>query len=154
MTNKHNCYQLSLTINKKLMFKFYSSIKIQKTKDQVCIIYKNGITHIRILNKDMDITIGTVQSYHKEENALVVYGYTDSEAKICIKTQHLHCRFVIRQNREEFQENENRIQFPFCHWELSPLLTSSSVKEGSGGVLCTFKNRIDEFYKASVLWFF
>lgn len=60
----------------------------------------------------MDITIGTVQSYHKEENALVVYGYTDSEAKICIKTQHLHCRFVIRQNREEFQENENRIQFP------------------------------------------
>lgn len=115
MTNKQNCYQLSLTINKKLMFKFYSSIKIQKTKDQVCIICKNGITHIRILNKDMDITIGTVQSYHKEENALVVYGYTDSEAKICIKTQHLHCRFVIRQNREEFQENENRIQFPFCH---------------------------------------
>lgn len=74
------------------MFKFYSSIKIQKTKDQVCIICKNGITHIRILNKDMDNTIGTVQSYHKEENALVVYGYTDSEAKICIKTQHLHCR--------------------------------------------------------------
>lgn len=81
MTNKHNCYQLSLTINKKLMFKFYSSIKIQKTKDQVCIICRNGITHIRILNKDMDITIGTVQSYHKEENALVVYGYTDSRGQ-------------------------------------------------------------------------
>lgn len=70
----------------------------------------------KILNKDMDITIGTVQSYHKEENALIVYQYTDSEAKICIiKTLHLHCRFVIRQDREEFQENENRIQFPFCH---------------------------------------
>lgn len=61
----------------------------------------------------MDDTVETVQSYHKEENALMVYGYTDSEAKICIKTQHLHCRFVIRQNREEFQEKmKTEFSFP------------------------------------------
>lgn len=90
---------------KKLIFKSYSSR---------CVTYRNEFAHRRILNKDMDNTVGTVQSYHKEENALVVYGYTDSEAKTCIKTQHLHCRFVIRQNRAEFQENENRIQFPLC----------------------------------------
>lgn len=155
MTNRHNCYQLSLTINKKLMLKFYSSIKIQKTKDQVCIICRNGITHKE--EYWTKIWTSQLELYSLITKRKMPSWFTDTqtqEAKICIKTQHLHCRFVIRQNREEFQENENRIQFPFCHWELSPLLTSSSVKEGSGGVLCTFKNRIDEFYKASVLWFF
>lgn len=85
MINKYNCYEFSFIINKKLMFKFYLFIKIQKIKDQVCIICKNGIIYIRILNKDMDIIIGIVQFYYKEENVFMVYGYIDLEVKICIK---------------------------------------------------------------------
>lgn len=95
----------------------------------------------------MDNTVGTVQSYHKEENALVVYGYTDSEAKTCIKTQHLHCRFVIRQNRAEFQENENRIQFPLCRWELSPLLRALQSRKAVVVFFAHLKTELMSFTK-------